>query len=52
MHHGYTNVVGLGDSSTWKVPSLNRYIYMFLAPLSIPILTPLVALGEYWTGAS
>ncbi|MEJ1287693.1 fatty acid desaturase domain family member 6 [Cricetulus griseus] len=44
MHHGYTNVVGLGDSSTWKVPSLNRYIYMFLAPLSIPILTPLVAL--------
>ncbi|XP_005350764.1 fatty acid desaturase 6 [Microtus ochrogaster] len=44
LHHGYTNVVGLGDSSTWKVPCLNRYIYMFLAPLLIPILTPLVAL--------
>ncbi|XP_036053286.1 fatty acid desaturase 6 [Onychomys torridus] len=44
MHHGYTNVVGLGDSSTWKIPCLNRYIYMFLAPLLIPILTPLVAL--------
>ncbi|KAF6091971.1 hypothetical protein HJG60_000140 [Phyllostomus discolor] len=43
MHHGYTNVLGLGDSSTWKVPRLNRYVYMFLAPLSIPILTPLVA---------
>ncbi|CAH6776392.1 fatty acid desaturase 6 [Phodopus roborovskii] len=44
MHHGYTNVVGLGDSSTWKMPCLNRYVYMFLAPLFIPILTPLVAL--------
>ncbi|KAM4843265.1 fatty acid desaturase 6 [Thomomys bottae] len=44
MHHGYTNVVGLGDSSTWKLPCLNRYVYMFLAPLLIPILTPLVAL--------
>lgn len=48
MHHGYTNVVGLGDSSTWKMPLLNRYVYMFLGPLLIPILTPLVALGEYW----
>ncbi|XP_008829671.1 fatty acid desaturase 6 [Nannospalax galili] len=44
MHHGYTNVVGLGDSSTWKLPCLNRYVYMFLAPLLIPVLTPLVAL--------
>uniref|UniRef100_A0A8C0XGP1 Fatty acid desaturase domain-containing protein n=1 Tax=Castor canadensis TaxID=51338 RepID=A0A8C0XGP1_CASCN len=54
MHHGYTNVVGLGDSSTWKLPFLNRYVYMFLAPLLIPILTPLVALErlrtmELWT---
>lgn len=47
MHHGYTNVVGLGDSSTWKLPCLNRYVYMFLAPFLIPIVTPLVALGEY-----
>ncbi|KAF7470791.1 hypothetical protein GHT09_017903 [Marmota monax] len=44
MHHGYTNVVGLGDSSTWKLPCLNRYVYMFLAPFLIPIITPLVAL--------
>ncbi|XP_074116821.1 fatty acid desaturase 6 isoform X1 [Sminthopsis crassicaudata] len=45
LHHGYTNVVGLGDSSTWKLPILNRYVYMFFAPLMIPIITPLVALG-------
>ncbi|XP_045155428.1 fatty acid desaturase 6 [Echinops telfairi] len=44
MHHGYTNVIGLGDSSTWRLPFLNRYIYMFLAPFLIPVLTPLVAL--------
>lgn len=43
MHHGYTNVLGLGDSSTWRLPLLNRYVYMFLAPLLIPVITPLVA---------
>lgn len=47
MHHGYTNVLGLGDSSTWRLPFLNRYVYMFLAPFLIPIITPLVAVGEY-----
>ena len=46
MHHGYTNVLGLGGSSTWRLPCLNRYVYMFLAPLLIPIITPLVAVGE------
>ncbi|XP_020661970.3 fatty acid desaturase 6 [Pogona vitticeps] len=45
IHHGYTNVIGLGDSSTWKLPFLNRYVYMFLAPLAVPIITPLVAIG-------
>ncbi|KAH0629463.1 hypothetical protein JD844_011541 [Phrynosoma platyrhinos] len=45
MHHGYTNVIGLGDSSTWKLPFLNCYIYMFIAPLAVPIITPLVAIG-------
>lgn len=45
IHHGYTNIIGLGDSSTWKLPFLNRYVYMFIAPLAVPILTPLVALG-------
>lgn len=47
LHHGYTNVLGLGDSSTWRLPCLNRFVYMFLAPLSIPVITPLVAVGEY-----
>lgn len=45
IHHGYTNVIGLGDSSTWKLPFLNRYVYMFIAPLAVPIITPLVAIG-------
>ncbi|XP_068770031.1 fatty acid desaturase 6 isoform X5 [Struthio camelus] len=44
IHHGYTNVIGLGDSSTWKLPFLNRYVYMFIAPLAVPVITPLVAL--------
>ncbi|KAL7989468.1 hypothetical protein Chor_012134 [Crotalus horridus] len=45
MHHAYTNVIGLGDSSTWKVPFLNRYVYMFIAPIAVPIITPLIAIG-------
>ncbi|ESO86492.1 hypothetical protein LOTGIDRAFT_128818 [Lottia gigantea] len=45
-HHPHTNIIGLGDSSTWKAPFLPSYIYMFLAPLLVPILTPLVALCE------
>lgn len=46
MHHAHTNVIGLGDSSVWKVPFLPRTIYLFIAPLAVPIITPLVALGE------
>ena len=46
MHHAHTNVIGLGDSSVWKVPFLPRTIYLFIAPLTVPIITPLVALGE------
>lgn len=45
LHHAHTNVIGLGDSSVWKVPSLPRTVYLFLAPLFVPIITPLVALG-------
>ena len=44
MHHAHTNVVGLGDSSVWKVPFLSRTVYLFFAPLAVPIITPLVAL--------
>ena len=46
MHHAHTNIIGLGDSSIWKVPSLPRSIYLFIAPLAVPIITPLAALGE------
>ncbi|XP_055745678.1 fatty acid desaturase 6-like [Salvelinus fontinalis] len=50
MHHAHTNVIGLGDSSTWKIPCLPRSVYLFIAPLAVPIITPLVALGETKTG--
>ncbi|MED6246352.1 hypothetical protein ATANTOWER_016462 [Ataeniobius toweri] len=46
MHHAHTNVIGLGDSSVWKVPFLPRIVYLFIAPLSVPVITPLVALGK------
>lgn len=46
MHHAHTNVIGLGDSSTWKVPFLPRSVYLFIAPLAVPIITPLVAIGQ------
>lgn len=46
MHHAHTNVIGLGDSSVWKVPFLPRIVYLFMAPLAVPVITPIVALGE------
>ncbi|XP_010897803.1 fatty acid desaturase 6 [Esox lucius] len=46
LHHAHTNVIGLGDSSTWKIPSLPRSVYLFIAPLAVPVITPLVALGQ------
>ncbi|KAK5851277.1 hypothetical protein PBY51_002082 [Eleginops maclovinus] len=46
MHHAHTNVIGLGDSSVWKVPFLPRTVYLFIAPLAVPIITPLVALAH------
>ncbi|XP_045190405.2 fatty acid desaturase 6-like [Mercenaria mercenaria] len=44
-HHPYTNIIGIGDSSTWKVPFLPRYVYMFMAPVLIPPLAPLVSIA-------
>ncbi|XP_075701746.1 fatty acid desaturase 6 [Rhinoderma darwinii] len=44
IHHGYTNVIGLGDSSIWKVPYLSCGIYMFVAPLALPIITVLIGI--------
>ncbi|XP_077358896.1 fatty acid desaturase 6 isoform X2 [Festucalex cinctus] len=46
LHHAHTNVLGLGDSSTWKLPHLPRLLYLFVAPLAMPVITPLVALAE------
>lgn len=46
MHHAHTNVIGLGDSSTWKIPFLPRSVYLFIAPLAVPIITPVVGMGE------
>lgn len=45
VHHPYTNIIGLGDSSTWRAPFLSPHIYMFVAPLILPFLTPVVGLG-------
>lgn len=47
MHHAHTNVIGLGDSSVWKVPFLPRVIYLFLAPLAVPVITPVIALSRF-----
>ncbi|XP_051531008.1 fatty acid desaturase 6-like [Myxocyprinus asiaticus] len=46
MHHAHTNVIGLGDSSTWKIPFLPRIVYLFIAPLAVPVITPVVAMGQ------
>ncbi|XP_057710789.1 fatty acid desaturase 6 [Corythoichthys intestinalis] len=46
LHHPHTNVIGLGDSSTWKLPRLPRLVYLFLAPLTLPIVTPVAALAQ------
>lgn len=46
LHHAHTNVIGLGDSSIWKVPGLSRGLYLFVAPLAVPVITPLVALAQ------
>ena len=37
-HHPYTNVIGLGDSSSWKAPSLGRVNYLFFAPLFLSVI--------------
>lgn len=46
LHHAHTNVIGLGDSSIWKVPGLSRGLYLFVAPLAVPVITPMVALAQ------
>ena len=47
-HHPYTNIIGLGDSSTWKVPSLNRVMYLIVAPHILPVLAPFFSVKMLW----
>ncbi|OWF43961.1 fatty acid desaturase 6-like [Mizuhopecten yessoensis] len=47
-HHPHTNIIGLGDSSTWKIPFLPTYAYMYVAPLFIPVITIPVSISELW----
>ena len=55
FHHPYTNVIGLGDSSSWRVPFLGRNTYLFIAPLFLQLLYPAVGLkllaGRWWSKA-
>ena len=44
FHHPYTNVIGFGDSSSWRVPFLGRNTYLFIAPLFLQLLYPVVGL--------
>jgi len=46
LHHPHTNIIGLGDSSSWKVPQLGRELYMFIAPLMLPLASPLIGIKE------
>lgn len=48
FHHPHTNIIGLGDSSSWKIPGLSRLAYMFVAPLILPLITPFVATFQLW----
>ncbi len=45
-HHPHTNIIGLGDSSTWRAPFVPTLLYMLVTPLLLPILTPLVSIKE------
>ena len=47
-HHPYTNIIGIGDSSTWKMPLIPAYLYMFVTPLLIPAITPFVSVSTLW----
>ncbi|XP_033119430.1 fatty acid desaturase 6-like [Anneissia japonica] len=46
VHHPHTNVIGLGDSSSWRVPKLSRTAYMFIAPLLLPLLSPFISISR------
>ncbi|XP_041369649.1 fatty acid desaturase 6-like [Gigantopelta aegis] len=41
-HHPHTNIIGMGDSSTFRMPMIPCIPYLFITPLCVPILTPVV----------
>ena len=45
LHHPYTNVIGLGDSSSWRAPFLDRNMYLFIAPLFLQLFYPVIGLN-------
>lgn len=45
-HHPHTNIIGLGDSSSWKAPYLSCIPYMFFAPLLLPVITPFFGIAK------
>ena len=45
LHHPYTNVIGLGDSSSWRAPFLGRNTYLFFAPLFMQLFYPVIGLN-------
>ena len=47
-HHPYTNIIGIGDSSTWKMPFIPAYLYMFATPFILPVITPFVSVATLW----
>ena len=50
LHHPYTNVIGLGDSSSWRVlPFLDRITYLFIAPLFLPLFNADWCHSASWT---
>lgn len=51
IHHPHTNIVGMGDSSSWRVPQLSRSLYLFIAPLLLPVISPLIGIKEAITAS-
>jgi fatty acid desaturase 6 len=47
-HHAYTNIIGIGDSSTWRVPMVPAFLYMFVTPLLVPLITPFISVVSLW----
>jgi len=46
VHHPHTNIIGLGDSSTWRAPFVPNFLYMFVTPLLTPFMVGLVSLQQ------